>query len=329
MAAPREQATCPNCGVKQTRAIDGRCVACGVPMDAPAPGSADAADPWKLKPAEEPKSAPNETRVSSDEPAPAAVVLALKQLGHDVTIMDFGAWSDKEKELATRYAKSGGKGGIEVLRKHEQLQFLAKSFRGQGEVPGAARPSRATGAVEITGQSGVQAVDLPLGRAELGGEIPFSVLAQKLSERGYEITLEQVAQLVPRERGLIANWLEGKSGFGIPACIEKYSHYARQQKKQLTPTLTPPMIVTATAQPIDGMTVSVCFGEEKFSPLPGSYSSCTIGPFFASGPVLQGETPAQASERLYGSLLEYARRMRDEKLKVFVEKLNALKNEIK
>ncbi len=59
--------------------------------------------------------------------------------------------------------------------------------------------------------------------------------------------------------------------------------------------------------------VTVCWGEEKFSPK--AYHSMSVGPFFAKTQVRPGETQEEAMNRAYDKLVHSAERERDRKFR--------------
>jgi hypothetical protein len=67
-----------------------------------------------------------------------------------------------------------------------------------------------------------------------------------------------------------------------------------------------------------GEEITASWGEEKISPIPNSYSSCTTGNFFYKTRVRPGETPEQAFERAYEVVRKMGERFRREKVGSFV-----------
>ncbi len=73
-------------------------------------------------------------------------------------------------------------------------------------------------------------------------------------------------------------------------------------------------------------TVTVTWGEEKYSPGGGSYSSFTVGPFWRSSALRDGETHEQAEQRVMKGLEEMARKAFERKLKAFKQALSEVQS---
>jgi hypothetical protein len=84
------------------------------------------------------------------------------------------------------------------------------------------------------------------------------------------------------------------------------------------PSTTPARAIES----IEGETVTVCYGEEKFSP--AQYQSFSNGPFFATTRVRQGETQSQAAARIYSELRVFADIEFKRKAKEFLERIKDL-----
>jgi len=74
-------------------------------------------------------------------------------------------------------------------------------------------------------------------------------------------------------------------------------------------------------------TVSVTWGEEKFTPV--AYSTVTVGPFAALTTLAPGEDRQKAAARLMSELAEFAAVERDRKFKEFLKAYRALKASVK
>jgi hypothetical protein len=73
-----------------------------------------------------------------------------------------------------------------------------------------------------------------------------------------------------------------------------------------------------------GYTVTATWGEEKYTPIAGSYSTCTVGPFSAVMTIPRGESEAtlrEVTEVLVGVVTKVAEVERDRKVTSFVGKL--------
>jgi hypothetical protein len=76
-------------------------------------------------------------------------------------------------------------------------------------------------------------------------------------------------------------------------------------------------------------TVALNWGEEMFSPIPGSYSKCSVGPFGLTFNVPAG-LDIDAAMKLGSRALEnYATIERERKLRNFVNKLQQIQGEVK
>lgn len=69
----------------------------------------------------------------------------------------------------------------------------------------------------------------------------------------------------------------------------------------------------------EGTEVTVCWGEEKFSPM--QYNSFGVGPFFAKGKTRPGESIYDASQRLMQDIAAFAERERSRKVKDYLAAL--------
>ncbi len=73
--------------------------------------------------------------------------------------------------------------------------------------------------------------------------------------------------------------------------------------------------------------VTVVWGEEKYTLIPNSYSTFTVGPFSTTTWVRSGETPKQARARALEDLRAQAEEERERKGKSFVDALKRMMNE--
>jgi hypothetical protein len=89
----------------------------------------------------------------------------------------------------------------------------------------------------------------------------------------------------------------------------------------LPPAPAPPRIAESA-----GETIVIVWGEEKYGP-PGSFSSCTVGPFTLTMYVKAGDSVSGAYDRGMRWLAEIAEVERQRKLKNFVNKLNGVKGQ--
>lgn len=85
------------------------------------------------------------------------------------------------------------------------------------------------------------------------------------------------------------------------------------------PTSRHVMHVTAKTTGSEANTVTVTWGKELFSPK--QFHTYEVGPFVATGPVLAGETLAQAHARIYAELSEFAEKERTRKRESFMRAL--------
>jgi len=74
--------------------------------------------------------------------------------------------------------------------------------------------------------------------------------------------------------------------------------------------------------------VDVTWGEEKFTPIPGSYSTCTVGPFSMTAAVRPDQTRAEAVDRAYAALVRQAEAERARKLESFIRVLNDARGKV-
>ena len=102
-----------------------------------------------------------------------------------------------------------------------------------------------------------------------------------------------------------------------------------QSLKTLGATSYKPKQTSAVLE-LDGTTtVTLAWAEEKFSPIPGSFSSCSVGPFGLTFSVGPGQNIAAAMDRGMRVLSEYAEMERERKVRNFVNKLRQVVGEAK
>lgn len=77
-------------------------------------------------------------------------------------------------------------------------------------------------------------------------------------------------------------------------------------------------------RPGGGYRVTLAWSEEKFSPIPNSYSSCTAGPYSIAFDVPVGDDPIEAMSGHIRALTSFAEAERDRKLESFIAKLKAV-----
>ena len=86
---------------------------------------------------------------------------------------------------------------------------------------------------------------------------------------------------------------------------------------------------TSAVLELDGTTtVTLEWAEEKYSPIPGSFSSCSVGPFGLTF-IVHGQDVAAAMDRGMRVLAEYAEVERERKVRNFVNKLRQVVGEAK
>ena len=86
---------------------------------------------------------------------------------------------------------------------------------------------------------------------------------------------------------------------------------------------------TSAVLELDGTTtVTLEWAEEKYSPIPGSFSSCSVGPFGLTF-IVHGQDVAAAMDRGMRVLAEYAEVERERKVRNFVNKLRQAVGEAK
>ncbi len=76
-------------------------------------------------------------------------------------------------------------------------------------------------------------------------------------------------------------------------------------------------------------TVALNWGEEKYCPIPGSYSTCTVGPFGLTYTVPKGQDVDAAMTAGARALENYAAIERERKIRGFVNKLQQTQGQVK
>lgn len=158
-------------------------------------------------------------------------------------------------------------------------------------------------------------------------EETLGVLAARLANRGYRVSLIDLAARTPQERKLASQWVDGDSpSVAILApWLAKHRDEALalgNHKQAAVAPYDPPAgsMAAAGMSSVEPQTVSYSWGAEKFSPK-NSYSTCEVGPFLATTTVRRAETPTQAYQRLASEVTAMAEAERDRKLASFIKKL--------
>ena len=117
---------------------------------------------------------------------------------------------------------------------------------------------------------------------------------------------------------------ETSLGMFLPcACLSNAAKKAplNDKVKDLSPTNEE---LSKLYQEDSGSTVTVVWGEEKFTPVPNSYSTFTVGPFSVTTNVQPGETFESARERAMKGLREQAETERQRKCESFLSALKRM-----
>ena len=160
-----------------------------------------------------------------------------------------------------------------------------------------------------------------------GDEEPMSILCKRLENRGHRVSLIDLAARTPEERKLASQWVD--DGKRFPQWLAKHEDksLAIGNHAQQPGMDAPPHSPSAGSQAASGMlvvepqSVSYTWGEEKITPIKGSFSTCSVGPFSATGSVRHGETIPQACQRIAKEVSQAAEEERDRKLQSFMRKL--------
>lgn len=155
-------------------------------------------------------------------------------------------------------------------------------------------------------------------------EETLGVLAARLANRGYRVSLIDLAARTPQERKLASQWVDGDS----PSVAILAPWLAKHRDEALAlgnhkqqPPYEVPHVAVAGVLPSDQQSVTFVWGEEKITPIKGSFSMCSVGPFSMTSNVRHGETPAQAYSRVAREVEQMAEQQRDRKLQSFLKKL--------
>lgn len=169
-------------------------------------------------------------------------------------------------------------------------------------------------------------------------EDDLSALCIALKKMGYKVPLTDIAGWDVSQKQKAASFAEGNEE-QVPIFISKYEVTLKETLEEppemrasllrTTPSSSPTPAKGEELSLSIGHVVSATWGEEKYTPIAGSYSTCSVGPFYACSPVRLGETTDQAAARLHTKLAEYAEAERDRKLKSFVAKLKGVVQESK
>jgi len=314
-AEPPRFTQCAKCKVRQIRAADGKCIMCGVEYSGDAP---ELPPPPRSIPEKELLKALHSQVARLEEPKqsppptlePGVFVLALKQLGYDATLV----W----RETLTP----------------EQIRECEECIRFQGANPPACLYGKFLGVGKVSGASTSPSTKVPFhpaaaGEVErkdaevrtespsmqpLGGEVPMTQILQLLTNDGAKITLREIAAWSPEIRRQVADLYMGRAHpITRPSYLDPFYTKVEFEKHKVA--------VGETSQL--GGVVTVTWGEEKFTLVPNSYSTCTVGSFAMQSTVRDGETIEAAFQRLTEAVRTVAEAERDRKIKSFLEKLRA------
>jgi superfamily II DNA or RNA helicase len=150
-----------------------------------------------------------------------------------------------------------------------------------------------------------------------GTSSDLAELATKLGYKGVGVKLVEIERWTAEQRAEARNWAEGE---GPKPDFLAGSESATPRKPRKPAGQAPADAQTTVGVSIPRF-VDVTWGAEVFNIVPGSYSPCTIGPFSQRGPILEGETYADAFARLYAEVVECAVKERKRKVAVFRETL--------
>jgi hypothetical protein len=153
----------------------------------------------------------------------------------------------------------------------------------------------------------------------------FDTLHAELSKHGFTFSLSDIAKWHPAERVAARAFLDGELE-RIPDFLESLAKlgYRKRPEVRAQRTTAPPPVQAPEAPP---ETVRYVWGEEKFAPIAGTYSTVTVGPFSATTTLRPGETADQALERLRHDVEKHAASERESKIRSFIAKLKGLINE--
>jgi hypothetical protein len=190
-------------------------------------------------------------------------------------------------------------------------------------------------------------------------EDDFSALAIRLQAKGIEwkgkpLSLVQLAKWTPEHRRAAAMWLErmaDKPAFLENGIIDEEGELdvARRavaaaevlvdedgdvatrdelMKKHASAEKPPRVWAVGAPEAVPCDEVDVTWGEEKYTPIAGSYSTCTVGPFSMTVAVRPGQAREQAFAEAYEMLAMQARSVRTVKLADFVRVLNDVRGKV-
>jgi hypothetical protein len=297
---------CGKCKVRQIRAADGKCIMCGVEYsgDAPELPAPPRSIPEEGPPKTHSQVARLEKSKESPKPTlePGVFVLALKQLGYDATL----AWRDTLTPEQVRECEEC----IRFVGANPPACLYGK-FLGVGKVPGV--PASLSSKVPSDPASAEVRVESP-SMQPLGGEVPMTQIHQLLTNDGAKITLREIAAWSPEIRKQVADLYMGRAHpITRPSYLDPFYTKVEFEKHK---------VAVGEASQV-GNVVTATWGEEKFTVVPNSYSTCTVGSFTMQSTVREGETTEAAFQRLTETLRIVAEAERDRKIKLFVEKLRA------
>lgn len=181
----------------------------------------------------------------------------------------------------------------------------------------------------------------------VGTELGFGELMKRLEKNGFVIdSITDVAKWNPEQRmhahsicsameknlnPTIESWLlQLHSTFGAGLAVEKPK--APLEKQTFDPTKLPGTEATTVLRGVIDETsdsITAYWGEEKFTPIRDSYSTFTVGPFYATSVANEGEDPLDVLKRLNDKLVQFAEKERDRKAVSFIAALKGYRESAK
>jgi len=168
----------------------------------------------------------------------------------------------------------------------------------------------------------------------MGGEMPITELAGRLGAKGLEYQLTELATWTTLQRVQAAEWTKGNLA-EPPEHIRK--HFLPPLPQHVTPTtsavaevpVSTPIMQSQVASQFDAMTGAIKFtwGEEQYTPVPGSYSTCRVGSFQLDLQ-LAGATKQNLVDTMR-FLTEFAEAERERKLRSFLQMLTKVVEQTK
>ena len=167
-------------------------------------------------------------------------------------------------------------------------------------------------------------------------EETLAVLSKRLENRGYRVSLVEIASWTPEQRAQASQLIEG--GFqSVPSWLAKHRDESLALGKHVRVTAEGPDVkyepppgsqAAAGMFPVEPQTVSYCWAEEKITPIKGSFSTCSVGPFSMTTNVRRGETPSQAYQWIAAEVTAMAEQERERKLQSFIRKLTQVAEQV-